>query len=84
MERWNQLKKDSQAKKNRLLALQEQYKQLEDLYLLWAKKASGFISWMENEEEELMEPVKGLSHVEFKVGDYTRDCCYHYGTGSLE
>lgn len=58
---------DSDARKQRLLRLQEQYRQVEDLYLTFAKKASAFNSWFENAEEDLTDPVRCNSVEEIKV-----------------
>ncbi|KAL3872184.1 hypothetical protein ACJMK2_040130 [Sinanodonta woodiana] len=58
MARWQKLLADSEARKQRLLRLQEQYRQIEDLYLAFAKKASAFNSWFENAEEDLTDPVR--------------------------
>ena len=52
----------------RLLRLQDQYRQVEDLYLTFAKKASAFNSWFENAEEDLTDPVRCNSVEEIKVG----------------
>ena len=67
--RWQKLLSDSDARKQRLLRLQEQYRQVEDLYLTFAKKASTFNSWFENAEEDLTDPVRCNSIEEIKVGD---------------
>lgn len=56
--RWQKLRADSEARKYRLLAMQEQFRQIEDLYLTFAKKASAFNSWFENAEEDLTDPVR--------------------------
>lgn len=64
---------DSDARKQRLLRLQEQYRQVEDLYLTFAKKASAFNSWFENAEEDLTDPVRCNSVEEIKV----RICEFH-------
>jgi hypothetical protein len=49
------------------LRLQEQYRQVEDLYLTFAKKASAFNSWFENAEEDLTDPVRCNSVEEIMV-----------------
>ncbi|KAI0240930.1 Spectrin alpha chain [Lamellibrachia satsuma] len=64
--RWQKLLSDSDARKQRLLRLQEQYRQVEDLYLTFAKKASTFNSWFENAEEDLTDPVRCNSIEEIK------------------
>jgi spectrin alpha len=65
--RWQRLLADSDARKQRLLRLQEQYRQVEDLYLTFAKKASAFNSWFENAEEDLTDPVRCNSVEEIKA-----------------
>jgi len=67
MFRWQRLLSDADARKKRLLRLQEQYRQVEDLYLTFAKKASAFNSWFENAEEDLTDPVRCNSVEEIKV-----------------
>ena len=37
---------------------QEQFREIEELYLTFAKKASAFNSWFENAEEDLTDPVR--------------------------
>ena len=49
-----------------MLQLQDQYRQIEDLYLAFAKKASAFNSWFENAEEDLTDPVRCNSVEEIK------------------
>jgi hypothetical protein len=56
--RWEGLLRGSSARKDRLLLMQEQFRQIEDLYLTFAKKASAFNSWFENAEEDLTDPVR--------------------------
>jgi len=65
--RWQKLLSDSDARKQRLLRLQDQYRQVEDLYLTFAKKASAFNSWFENAEEDLTDPVRCNSVEEIKA-----------------
>ena len=65
--RWQKLLGDSDSRKQRLLRLQEQYRQVEDLYLTFAKKASAFNSWFENAEEDLTDPVRCNSVEEIMV-----------------
>lgn len=65
--RWQRLLHDSEARKERLLRLQQQYRQVEDLYLTFAKKASAFNSWFENAEEDLTDPVRCNSLEEIKA-----------------
>ncbi|MCP9263394.1 Spectrin alpha chain [Dirofilaria immitis] len=57
--RWQQLLTNSESRRQRLLKMQDQYKQIEELYLTFAKKfASAFNSWFENAEEDLTDPVR--------------------------
>ena len=65
--RWQKLLADSESRKQTLLRLQDKYRQIEDLYLTFAKKASGFNSWFENAEEDLTDPVRCNSVEEMKV-----------------
>lgn len=65
--RWQKLLGDSNDRKQRLLRLQEQFKQIEELYLTFAKKASAFNSWFENAEEDLTDPVRCNSIEEIKA-----------------
>jgi spectrin alpha len=65
--RWQSLLADSDSRKQRLLRLQDQYRQVEDLYLTFAKKASAFNSWFENAEEDLTDPVRCNSVEEIKA-----------------
>merc|ERR1712117_741376 len=43
--RWNRLLSDSAGREQRLLDVQDQFRQIEELYLTFAKKASAFNSW---------------------------------------
>ncbi|XP_014210997.1 spectrin alpha chain isoform X2 [Copidosoma floridanum] len=65
--RWQKLLADSQARKQRLLRMQEQFRQIEELYLTFAKKASAFNSWFENAEEDLTDPVRCNSIEEIRA-----------------
>merc|ERR1719220_2467723 len=56
--RWNKLLSDSQRREQRLLEVQDQFRQIEELYLSFAKKASAFNSWFENAEEDMTDPVR--------------------------
>merc|ERR1712227_388493 len=56
--RWNKLLSDSQQREQRLLGVQDQFRQIEELYLTFAKKASAFNSWFENAEEDMTDPVR--------------------------
>ncbi|XP_050699362.1 spectrin alpha chain-like isoform X2 [Eriocheir sinensis] len=65
--RWNKLLSDSLERKNKLLVMQEQFREIEELYLSFAKKASAFNSWFENAEEDLTDPVRCNSIEEIKA-----------------
>jgi len=58
MKRWNDLRGASEARKASLNRTQEQFKQIEDHFLTFAKRASAFNSWFENAEEDLTDPVR--------------------------
>ena len=58
IDRWNQLLGDSAAREQKLLQVQDQFRQIEELYLTFAKKASAFNSWFENAEEDMTDPVR--------------------------
>jgi len=66
MNHWNKLKGDSDAGEKRLLQVQDQLRQIEELYLTFAKKASAFNSWFENAEEDMTDPARGNSIEEIK------------------
>jgi len=65
--RWRDLLAASQARKQKLLRMQEQFKQIEDAFLTFAKKASAFNSWFENAEEDLTDPVRCNSIEEIRT-----------------
>ncbi|EYB99527.1 hypothetical protein Y032_0122g1099 [Ancylostoma ceylanicum] len=65
--RWQQLLAHSEGRRQKLLKMQEQYKQIEELYLAFAKKASTFNSWFENAEEDLTDPVRCNSLEEIRA-----------------
>ncbi|XP_054270638.1 spectrin alpha chain-like isoform X2 [Macrosteles quadrilineatus] len=65
--RWQKLLGDSDARKQRLLQMQDQFRQIEELYLTFAKKASAFNSWFENAEEDLTDPVRCNSIEEIRA-----------------
>jgi len=67
MARWQKLLSDAEDRKQKLLHLQDKYRQIEDLYLTFAKKASAFNSWFENAEEDLTDPVRCNSVEEIKA-----------------
>jgi spectrin alpha len=65
--RWLKLLADSEIRKQKLLRMQEQFRQIEELYLTFAKKASAFNSWFENAEEDLTDPVRCNSIEEIRA-----------------
>ncbi|KAI4458396.1 troponin [Holotrichia oblita] len=65
--RWQKLLADSDARKQRLLKMQEQFRQIEELFLTFAKRASAFNSWFENAEEDLTDPVRCNSIEEIRA-----------------
>lgn len=75
--RWQRLLSGSEDRKQRLLRLQEQYRQVEDLYLCFAKKASAFNSWFENAEEDLTDPVRcnSVEEIQVRLNIYTVCVC---------
>merc|ERR1719232_315038 len=66
IQRWNKLLADSAGREQRLLEVQDQFRQIEELYLTFAKKASAFNSWFENAEEDMTDPVRCNSIEEIK------------------
>merc|ERR1719438_16896 len=62
----DQLIGGSQRREQRLLEVQDQFRQIEELYLTFAKKASAFNSWFENAEEDMTDPVRCNSIEEIK------------------
>lgn len=58
MKRWNDLRGASEARKASLNRMQDQFKQIEEHFLDFAKRASAFNSWFENAEEDLTDPVR--------------------------
>lgn len=57
MQRWNNLRALGEARRHRLNVVENQYKDVDSLFLAFAKKASAFNSWFENAEEDLTDPV---------------------------
>ncbi|XP_025205987.1 spectrin alpha chain isoform X1 [Melanaphis sacchari] len=67
IDRWQKLLGDSDGRKQQLLRMQNQFRQIEELYLTFAKKASAFNSWFENAEEDLTDPVRCNSIEEIRA-----------------
>lgn len=57
-ERWQSLLAASDSRKSQLKVAEAKFRDIDDLYLLFAKKASTFNSWFENAEEDLTDPVR--------------------------
>ena len=57
-ERWQSLIAASDSRKSQLKVAEAKFREIDDLYLLFAKKASTFNSWFENAEEDLTDPVR--------------------------
>jgi len=57
-ERWQALLAASDSRRSQLRVAEGKFKDIEELYLLFAKKASTFNSWFENAEEDLTDPVR--------------------------
>jgi spectrin alpha len=58
MTRWKQLLKDAKERREQLIEQEKHHQKVENLCLLFAKKASEFNSWFENAEEDLTDPVR--------------------------
>jgi spectrin alpha len=58
IERWHTLLASSDSRRSQLKVAESKFRNIDDLYLLFAKKASTFNSWFENAEEDLTDPVR--------------------------
>ena len=58
IERWHALLAASDSRRSQLKVAEAKFRNIDDLYLLFAKKASTFNSWFENAEEDLTDPVR--------------------------
>merc|ERR550534_413719 len=58
MTRWKQLLRDAKERRETLIEQEKHHLMVENLCLLFAKKASEFNSWFENAEEDLTDPVR--------------------------
>uniref|UniRef100_A0A183BMF5 EF-hand domain-containing protein n=1 Tax=Globodera pallida TaxID=36090 RepID=A0A183BMF5_GLOPA len=67
IQRWQQLLMNSLERRKKLTEAQAHFKNIEDLYLTFAKKASAFNSWFENAEEDLTDPVRCNSLEEIRA-----------------
>lgn len=65
--KWQFLLNKSSKRREKLSAIADRYKEIDELYLAFAKKASAFNSWYENVEEDLSDPVKCNSYEEVQA-----------------
>ena len=65
--RWENLIKNSDKRKSRLMRSLELSKKVDDLFLQFSKKASVFYSWVESAKEDLVEPVICTSFEEIEL-----------------
>ncbi|XP_065647133.1 spectrin alpha chain, non-erythrocytic 1 isoform X2 [Hydra vulgaris] len=56
--RWHDLLNNTAKLRQSLIEQQKYHQMIEDLFLIFAKKASAFNSWFENAEEDLTDPVR--------------------------
>jgi hypothetical protein len=57
----------SGLRREKLKKAEDRFRNIEELFLRFAKKASAFNSWFENAEEDLTDPVKCNSLEEIRV-----------------
>ncbi|CAF4414366.1 unnamed protein product, partial [Adineta steineri] len=55
---WQKLLQTSGLRREKLKKAEDRFRNIEELFLRFAKKASAFNSWFENAEEDLTDPVK--------------------------
>jgi len=67
MNKWKNLMQETELRKKKLKENKNKLKEIDDLYLRFAKSASGFNSWFENVEEDLTDPIKCYSLQEISV-----------------
>ena len=65
--RWENLKNISNSWNDKLQRSLDKSNKVDELFLLYAKKASAYCSWFESSEEDLVEPVVCNSIVEIKI-----------------
>ena len=58
IECWSRLRTLSKSRLGKLVEQKGKFKDIDELYLKFAKKASSFNSWFENAEEDLTDPVR--------------------------
>jgi hypothetical protein len=64
---WQKLLQTSGLRREKLKKAEDRFRNIEELFLRFAKKASAFNSWFENAEEDLTDPVKCNSLEEIRV-----------------
>lgn len=64
---WQKLLQSSGLRREKLKKAEDRFRNIEELFLRFAKKASAFNSWFENAEEDLTDPVKCNSLEEIRV-----------------
>ncbi|XP_075238969.1 spectrin alpha chain-like isoform X4 [Convolutriloba macropyga] len=73
LDRWEELQKKSEERREQLDKKLKHFQGVEDKFLLFAKKASSFNSWFENAEEDLSDPVKCNSIDEIKALEHAHN-----------
>jgi hypothetical protein len=68
---WQKLLQTSGLRREKLKKAEDRFRNIEELFLRFAKKASAFNSWFENAEEDLTDPVKCNSLEEIRVNFLT-------------
>ena len=58
IDKWQALLAANDSRKSQLKVAEGKFRDIEELYLTFAKKASTFNSWFENAEEDLTDPVR--------------------------
>ncbi|CAF5073562.1 unnamed protein product, partial [Rotaria magnacalcarata] len=64
---WQKLLQTSGLRREKLKKAEDRFRNIEELFLRFAKKASAFNSWFENAEEDLTDPVKCNSLEEIRA-----------------
>jgi len=64
---WQKLLQTSGSRREKLKKAEDRFRNIEELFLRFAKKASAFNSWFENAEEDLTDPVKCNSLEEIRA-----------------
>jgi hypothetical protein len=75
---WQKLLQTSGLRREKLKKAEDRFRNIEELFLRFAKKASAFNSWFENAEEDLTDPVKCNSLEEIRVNLLTEKKKVHF------